>query len=121
LTNDVRQIFHEVYEKMGDDGEIIDTKTGKKRKMTGIEAMLEWARGAPTEFYRLYGKMIPTTQELAIDNHEDFLDELVIEAEATITPALEAEATTSPQITTTKEVSPHDVSPDEPDIDANLV
>ena len=40
----------------------------------------------PTEFYRLYGKMIPTTQEVSIDTHEDFLDELILEADGGVVP-----------------------------------
>lgn len=77
LTNDVRQIFHKVYDEMGAD--VIDEKTGKP--LNGHEAMLLWARMNPTEFYRLYGKMIPATAELPVDMHEDFVDELVFEEE----------------------------------------
>lgn len=77
LTNDVRQIFHKVYEDMG--AKTLDEKTGKP--LTGHDAMLEWARMNPTEFYRLYGKMIPTTAELPPDVHEDFIDSLVLEDE----------------------------------------
>jgi hypothetical protein len=77
ITNDVRQVFHRVYEEMG--ANVLNEKTGKP--MTGHEAMLEWARLAPTEFYRLYGKMIPATAELPADLHEDFIDELIFEDE----------------------------------------
>lgn len=73
ITNDVRQVFHKVYEEMGDN--TLDEKTGKP--LTGHQAMLEWARINPTEFYRLYGKMIPATAELPDDLHEDFIDELI--------------------------------------------
>ncbi|MCP3679617.1 MAG: hypothetical protein GY782_04865 [Gammaproteobacteria bacterium] len=71
LTNDVRQAFHKVYEEMGHNIEV----DGKKQ--TGHEAFLTWARDNQTEFYRLYGKMIPATAELGGDLHEDFVDELV--------------------------------------------
>lgn len=77
ITNDVRQIFHKVYEEMGAD--TVDEKTGKP--LNGHEAMLCWARINPTEFYRLYGKMIPATAELPEDLHEDFVDELIFEDE----------------------------------------
>ncbi len=77
ITNDVRQVFHRVYDEMGKD--VIDPKSGKS--LTGHEAMLLWARDNPTEFYRLYGKMIPQTAELPEDLHEDFVDELIFEDE----------------------------------------
>ncbi len=77
ITNDVRQVFHKVYEEMGEA--FLNATTGKP--MTGHEAMLEWARINPTEFYRLYGKMIPQTAELPADLHEDFIDELIFEDE----------------------------------------
>lgn len=77
ITNDVRQVFHRVYEEMGDG--VIDEKTGKP--ITGHQAMLAWAQDNPTEFYRLYGKMIPQTAELPDDLHEDFIDELIFEDE----------------------------------------
>ncbi len=77
LTNDVRQVFHRVYEEMGKN--TIDEKTLKP--LSGHEAMLLWARENPTEFYRLYGKMIPQTAELPADLHEDFVDELIFEEE----------------------------------------
>ncbi len=77
ITNDVRQVFHRVYEEMG--AHVVDSNTGKP--LTGHQAMLEWARINPTEFYRLYGKMIPATAELPQDLHEDFIDELVFEDE----------------------------------------
>ncbi len=77
ITNDVRQVFHRVYEEMG--ANLIDEKTLKP--LSGHEAMLEWARLNPTEFYRLYGKMIPTTQEVPADIHEDFIDDLIFEDE----------------------------------------
>jgi hypothetical protein len=122
LTNDVRQIFHKVYEDMGGDDEITDPITGKKRRLTGHEAMLIWARGNPTEFYRLYGKMIPTTQEIQIDNHEDFLDDLVIEGQAEV-KELETKAidVTHTQPVDTTALSPQDVDPNKPDKDADLV
>lgn len=77
ITNDVRQVFHKVYEEMG--AGVIDEKTGKP--LTGHQAMLIWAQGNATEFYRLYGKMIPQTAELPDDLHEDFIDELIFEDE----------------------------------------
>ncbi len=77
ITNDVRQVFHKVYEEMG--ASTLDSKTNLP--LTGHEAMLEWARMNPTEFYRLYGKMIPATAELPDDLHEDFVDELIFEEE----------------------------------------
>lgn len=81
LTNDVRQVFHKVYDEMGHDEEISDPITGKKRKQTGHEAMLAWARENKTEYYRLYGKMIPATAELPEDMHEDFVAGLIFEDE----------------------------------------
>jgi hypothetical protein len=77
ITNDVRQVFHRVYDEMG--AHVVDEKT--KKPLSGHQAMLEWARDNPTEFYRLYGKMIPATAELPADLHEDFIDELVFEDE----------------------------------------
>ncbi len=77
LTNDVRQVFHKVYEEMGKN--TINPETGKP--YTGHEAMLEWARENQTEFYRLYGKMIPATAELPEELHEDFVASLVFEDE----------------------------------------
>lgn len=77
LTNDVRQVFHKVYDEMSADQ--TDPKTGKP--LTGHQAMLNWARENQTEFYRLYGKMIPATAELAEDMHEDFIAELIFEDE----------------------------------------
>ncbi len=77
ITNDVRQCFHKVYENMGNH--IVDETTGIP--LTGDEAMLLWARDNPTEFYRLYGKMIPQTAELGGDLHEDFVDDLIFEEE----------------------------------------
>ncbi len=79
ITNDVRQAFHKVYDEMGKDW--LDEQ-GNKKPISGHEAMLMWARGNPTEFYRLYGKMIPTTAELPEDLHEDFVDNLVFEEES---------------------------------------
>jgi hypothetical protein len=81
ITNDVRQVFHKVYDSMGNDIEVLDKATGKKRPQTGHEAMLAWARENQTEFYRLYGKMIPATAELADDMHEDFVAGLIFEEE----------------------------------------
>jgi hypothetical protein len=122
ITNDVRQIFHTIYNEMGNEAEIEDPKTGRKRKMTGNEAMMKWARENQTEFYRLYGKMIPTTQEIQTDNHEDFLDELIVEADAVITEPeqLVIEATPA-QPLAIKEVKQEDVTPDTPETDAHLV
>lgn len=81
ITNDVRQVFHAVYAEMGSEIEVVDEVTGEKRKQTGHEAMLLWAKTNQTEFYRLYGKMIPATAELAEDMHEDFVAELIFEEE----------------------------------------
>lgn len=75
LTNDVRAAFHRVYDEMAHNQEV----DGKK--VTGHEAFLSWARENQTEFYRLYGKMIPATAELTGDIHENFVDELVFEEE----------------------------------------
>ena len=77
LTNDVRQVFHKVYDEMGAHDK--DEKTGEP--LSGHQAMLKWARGNQTEFYRLYGKMIPATAELGDDLHEDFVATLVFEEE----------------------------------------
>ncbi len=84
LTNDVRQVFHKVYDEMGEDELIADPETGVKRKQTGHEAMLSWARENKTEFYRLYGKMIPATAEIGEDTHEDFVATLIFEDEETM-------------------------------------
>jgi hypothetical protein len=73
VNRDIRQVFHEVYDQIGEH--IINEKTGKP--LTGQEAMIIWARDNPSEFYRLYAKMIPTTAELPIDGHEDFIDDLI--------------------------------------------
>jgi hypothetical protein len=75
LTNDVRSAFHKVYNEMGENIHV------DGRPMTGHEAFLSWARDNPTEFYRLYGKMIPATAELTGDVHEDFVDNLIFEEE----------------------------------------
>jgi hypothetical protein len=83
LTNDVRQVFHKVYDEMGADTEIRDKETGEMRPQTGHEAMLQWARENPTEYYRLYGKMIPATAELPDEMHEDFVATLIFEDEET--------------------------------------
>lgn len=78
ISRDIRQVFNEVYEEMGANQ--LDSVTGKP--MTGKEAMLDWARNNPTEFYRLFGKMIPTKEEVQEDDcHEDFLDELILDEE----------------------------------------
>jgi hypothetical protein len=77
INNDIRQVFLKIFADMGDD--TINEKTGLP--MTGHEAMLTWARTSPTEFYRLYAKMIPTTAPVEDDGHEDFIDELVFEDE----------------------------------------
>lgn len=84
INNDVRQIFHRVYNDMGIEYQ--DPKTGILKREDGHQAMLRWAKENPTEFYRLYGKMIPTTQEVNIDTHEDFLDELILEADGGVVP-----------------------------------
>lgn len=81
LTNDVRQVFHKVYDEMGKDVEVIDEVSGEKRPQTGHEAMREWAKLNQTEFYRLYGKMIPATAELPEEMHEDFIESLIFEDE----------------------------------------
>lgn len=91
VTNDVRQVFHEVYNNMGDDEDFTDPKTGEKRQQTGHEAMLAWARENKTEFYRLYGKMIPATAEIMEDSHEDFVADLIFEEEEA--DLIEADAT----------------------------
>jgi hypothetical protein len=83
LTNDVRQVFHKVYDEMGKDVDVVDVVTGEKRPQTGHEAMLAWARENQTEYYRLYGKMIPATAELPEDMHEDFIATLIFEDEET--------------------------------------
>ncbi len=77
-SNDVRAAFHGAYDQMG--GDKINPKTGKP--YTGHEAMLNWARENQTEFYRLYAKMIPRTEELFDDMHEDFVATLIFEDEA---------------------------------------
>ena len=77
ITNDVRQVFHRVYEEMG--AHLVDETS--KKALTGQEAMLLWARDNPTEFYRLYAKMIPQTAELPADLHEDFVDDLIFAEE----------------------------------------
>ena len=77
ITNDIRQCFHKVYDRMG--RHITDEKTGKP--LTGDDAMLLWALDNPTEFYRLYGKMIPQAAELPSDLHEDFVDDLIFKDE----------------------------------------
>ena len=81
VTNDVRQVFHAVYEGMGNEIDVVDENTGETRKQNGHEAMLAWAKQNQSEFYRLYGKMIPATAELAEDMHEDFVAELIFEEE----------------------------------------
>ncbi len=86
LTNDVRQAFHKVYDEMGQH--VINPETGNP--LSGHEAFLIWARDNQTEFYRLYGKMIPQTAEIGGDSLEDFLDELVLEEDGKL---LEASAT----------------------------
>lgn len=75
ITNDVRACFHKVYEEMGANVEV------DGRKQTGHEAFLAWARENQTEFYRLYGKMIPQTAELGGDVLENFIDGLIFEEE----------------------------------------
>ncbi len=87
-TTDVRQVFFEVYENMGANK--VSSETGKP--LTGAEAMLDWARDNPTEFYRLYGKMIPTTQEITGDVHEDFLEMLVLKEHSRKAKMIEAKA-----------------------------
>lgn len=41
----VREVFRQAFEKLG-----------------GVPAMVEWARLNPTEFYKLYGRLIPQAQ-----------------------------------------------------------
>jgi hypothetical protein len=83
INKDIRQVFHEVYEQMG--GNMKNAVTGKP--MTGLEAMLDWARNNPTEFYRLYSKMIPAKPEELEDTHEDFIADLVLEDEIKLVEA----------------------------------
>ncbi len=73
ISRDVREVFHRVYEDMGKNQ--LHDETGEP--LTGHEAMLEWARNNPTEFYRLYGKMIPAKEAEDTDSHEDFIDGLI--------------------------------------------
>ncbi len=40
-----------------------------------------WAKKNQTEFYRLFAKMIPRTEELADDMHEEFVATLIFEEE----------------------------------------
>ena len=61
-------------------GDQINPMTGKP--YTGHEAMLAWTLENMTEFYRLYAKMIPRTEELSDDMHEDFVATLIFEDEA---------------------------------------
>jgi hypothetical protein len=77
ITNDVRECFHKVYNEMGH--EVIDEKG---QKQSGHKAFLTWARDNQTEFYRLYGKMIPSTVELPEDILENFVDQLIFKEEA---------------------------------------
>jgi hypothetical protein len=85
INKDIRQVFHLVYEEIGSNR--LSEETGLP--MTGHEAMVDWARNNPTEFYRLYGKMIPTREELPEDQHEDFIDELVLDDEIKHVEAIE--------------------------------
>lgn len=85
ITKDIRQVFHQVYEEMG--AKLMDKVTGLP--LSGHEAMCDWARNNPTEFYRLYGKMIPTREEQPEDQHEDFIDELVLDDEIKHVEAIE--------------------------------
>lgn len=85
ISKDIRQVFHHVFEEMG--SATLCEETGKP--MSGHEAMLDWARNNPTEFYRLYGKMIPTKEEQLEDQHEDFIDELVLDDEIRLVEARE--------------------------------
>ncbi len=87
-SRDIREIFHAVYENMGANQ--VNPETGKP--LTGAEAMLDWARDNPTEFYRLYGKMIPTTAEITGDVHEDFLEMLVLKEHTRKAKMIEAKA-----------------------------
>ncbi len=77
-SNDVRAAFHGAFDQMG--GDQINPDTGKP--YTDHEAFLAWARENQTEFYRLFAKMIPRTEELSDDMHEDFVAKLVFEDEA---------------------------------------
>ncbi len=77
LTNDVRESFHKAYANMGgfdENGKLIET---------GGETFLKWARQNQTEFYRLFAMMIPRTEELSDDMHEDCIATLVFEDEQT--------------------------------------
>ncbi len=117
LTNDVRAIFHKVYEEMGGED-----KDGKK--VSGHQAMLTWARDNQTEFYRLYGKMIPATAELVGDVHENFLDMLVIEDEVKLIEANVVDVGNDGPIEGTNGEKSPDNAPhgdDAPDKDADLV
>jgi hypothetical protein len=85
INKDIRSVFHQVYEEIGSNR--LSEETGEP--MTGHEAMVDWARNNPTEFYRLYGKMIPTREEQPEDMHEDFIDDLVLEDEIKHVEAIE--------------------------------
>ena len=76
LSNDVRGCLHNVYDEMGED-----QRDENGNPLTGHQAMLKWARENQTEFYRMYGKMIPRTAELGDDLHEDFVETLVFKEE----------------------------------------
>lgn len=58
-----------------------DQKDENGNPLTGHKAFLKWARENQTEFYRLYGKMIPATAELENDLHEDFVETLIFKEE----------------------------------------
>jgi hypothetical protein len=77
VTNDVRECFHKVYNEMGHN--VLDDNG---QKTSGHKAFLAWARENQTEFYRLYGKMIPATLELPEDILENFVDQLIFKEEA---------------------------------------
>lgn len=115
LTNDVRQVFHKVYDEMGSDTEIQDEVTGQIRRMTGHEAMLLWAKTNQTEFYRLYGKMIPATAELPEDMHEDFVQQLIFEdEEAELTEVKAVDVGNDPQKLLPSGAAGEHVTPPEP-------
>ncbi len=69
-----------------------------QRQASPIQGMLVWARKNQTEFYRLFAKMIPRTEELSDNTHEDFIAELIIEEEEQA-KVIEGEATNVVDVT----------------------
>lgn len=60
LTMSAKEAFDKVFQDRG-----------------GSEALLEWSKDNPTDFYKLYGKMIPTQQNATVTiNHEEALEDL---------------------------------------------